>query len=176
MDNRLACLLFGGEECQQWRFVPAVGILRIVQNREELKEFVLREWIILVTMTLSTRNRCSHPDFHRRVHSIDHRDVAKLFVLCAAFIICHRVAMKRCGHYLFVTCIRQHIARQLLDRELIKRHVVVDRPNDPVAPRPDRARRIICVACGIRIPRKVQPLTRPVFTEFRSLKQMLDKL
>ena len=123
-----------------------------------------------MAVTLSTRDRRSHPDSHCRVDSINYRDVAELFVLSAAFIICHRVAMKRSGYHLLVARIWQHVASQLLDRKLIKRHVVIDRSNDPVSPRPDRTRRIVSVACRIGIAGKVQPLACPVFSEFRSLK------
>ena len=113
-------------------------------------------------MALRAGHRGAHPHLHGGVHAIDHRHVAKLLIGCTAFVVCLRVTMKCSGDQLIVGRLIEQIARQLFARELIKRHVAVERADDPIAIPPDRARLIIRVAGTVSVPRKVQPLPRPM--------------
>ena len=74
--------------------VPLVGVGSVVQNREETKVIFLCDRIIFVVVTLSASHRGSHPNSHRGVDSINHRNIPILLVACASLVISHRVAMK----------------------------------------------------------------------------------
>ena len=54
--------------------------------------------------------------------------------------------MKAGRDFLIERRARQQIAGQLLDRELVERHVRVERADDPVAPRPQFAVAVHLVA------------------------------
>ena len=56
------------------------------------------------------------------------------------------------------------IACELLDRELIVRHVRVEGVDDPLAPFPDLAGRVVLVAARVRVPGEVEPLLRLALT------------
>ena len=125
-------------------------------------------------MALSTCHRRPHPHGQSGVNTINHGNVTKFFIVGAAFVIGQRVAMKGGGYQLFVGRLRQKIAGHLFDRELVKRHVVINGLNHPVAVGPDCARRVVGVACRISITGQVQPLASPVFTVFGSSQQAVD--
>ena len=133
----------------------------VVEERHQLIILAMRNRIVLVRVTLSTPRGKPQPGGPRRGNSISHRMKSKLQRIDAAFFVQHRVAMKPGGNSLGHRRIRQHIARQLFDRELIKRHVVLNRPNHPVAERPDRSIAVFFVAVGVGISSEVQPAPRP---------------
>ena len=51
----------------------------------------------------------------------------------------------------------------MFDGELIKRHVVVDRLDDPVAVWPNRALAVFLIAVGVGITGEIQPFAGPAF-------------
>ena len=67
------------------------------------------------------------------------------------------------GHLLFHRRLRHQITRQLVDRELVERHVPVIRLNHPVAPLPHAPLRVDVIPVRIRIPRRIHPVMRHVF-------------
>ena len=71
---------------------------------------------------------------------------------------------------------RQHVARELLDRELVKRHVPVICIDYPVAPSPHHARRIGLIPVRIRVSGRAQPSGRHPFSESRRGQQPIDHL
>ena len=170
---RLQPFLFCGIEREGRAFVGAIRVGRVVQDREEAEVIVLRDGVILVRVTLRTRHRGSHPDRYRCVHPIHHSDVPVFLIARAAFVVRHRVSMKRRGDKLLVGGVVQQITGDLLKGELIERLVRVQRADDVIAIRPDRPRRIIRVAAGIRIARLVQPELRPMLAERLLLEQVI---
>ena len=60
----------------------------------------------------------------------------------------------------------------MLDRELVKRHIVVERLNDPVSVRPDLARVIVLIPVGVGVAGEVEPVPRPVLAVLRRLEQI----
>jgi hypothetical protein len=91
--------------------------------------------------------------------------VAPLLVDGAAFAVGHRVAVKSGRDELVFGRVRQQVAGNLLDRELIERLVGVERADHIIAKGPDGPRRIVSVTGGIRITRQVQPHARPMFAK-----------
>ena len=114
-----------------------------------------------MAVALGTTEGHTHPDLHRRVDPVDHRRHAEFLIVGAALGVGHGVAMKTRGNPLRLGRVREHVPGELLDGELVKRQVVIDRPDHPVPPGPDRALGILCVAGRISVAGQVQPDTRP---------------
>ena len=162
LGGRPLLFLFIRKQADKRRLVAFVAVLGVVENREHAEVLLLTQRIVLMIMALRAGHRGAHPHLHGGVHAIDHRHVAKLLIGCTAFVVCLRVTMKCSGDQLIVGRLIEQIASQLFARELIKRHVAVERADDPIAIPPDRARLIIRVAGTVSVPRKVQPLPRPM--------------
>ena len=128
-----------------------------IEVRRELIVFALRERIEFVIVAAAAVEGQPHPDGAGRLDAVLHVIDARLLGDAAAFAIDHVVAMKAGGDELRRRRIRQQVAGELLDRELIERHVLVERVDRPVAPIPHRARRIALVAVGVRVARRVEP-------------------
>ena len=85
----------------------------------------MRDRIVFVRMTLRAACRQPHPDRTGRRNAVDHRIEAKLQRVDTTFFVQHRVSMET-GRDTLIDCrIRQHVARELLDRELVERHIFV---------------------------------------------------
>ena len=97
-------------------------------------------------------------------HPIDHRQIPKLKRVDAAFLVDHRVAMEAGGDDVIDRRFRQHVAGDLPNRKRVEGHVVVERPDHPVAVGPDLAGPILLVAVGIGIAGKIQPAAGPPLT------------
>src|SRR5579884_4319655 len=108
------------------------------------------------------------------VDAIDNRLNAELFWIDAAFLIFLCITMETGSDALFSRCIRQQIAGQLLDDELIERLVLVQGVDDPIAVFPDGARRIDAVAVGVGVARQVEPMAAPPFAVVWAGQQPLD--
>ena len=72
------------------------------------------------------------------MYAIDNCFPAELLPVVAAFLVEICVTMEPCGNPLFEGCCRQHIACELLDRELIEWQVVVECVDEPVTIGPCR--------------------------------------
>ena len=71
---------------------------------------------------------------------------------------------------------RQHVAGELLDRELVVRHVGVDRGNHPIAiATGKRPRAILLVAVAVGIAGQVEPVPPPALAEMRRSQQPIDE-
>jgi hypothetical protein len=139
-----------------------VGVGRVVQDRVELEILLLRKRVVFVVVALGAGHRRAHPRAHRRVHAVDDGDGAKLLVDRAPLVVGERVAVEGGGHLVVERGVRQQVAGQLTDCELVERHVGVEGPDHPVAPAPDRARRVVGIAGAVGIPGEVEPLPRHV--------------
>src|SRR5262245_20900171 len=114
-----------------------------------------------MVMTLRTGDGRSEPDSGSCIDAIDDRLPARFFIIDTTFLIEHGVAMKPGGDQLSIRRLRQHIAGELFDRELIERHVFVKGIDYPITIFPDHSRAIFFVAVGIGITRQVEPRSRP---------------
>jgi len=70
----------------------------------------------------------------------------------------------------------QQVAGELLDGELVERLVLVVGADDPVAPRPHRARGVALEAVAVRVAREVEPLHRHLLPEVRRGQQAVQGL
>src|ERR1041385_7951149 len=102
---------------QGWIIVVSVFVSGVVEERHELVILFVAKGIVGVTVTLHTGERRTHQRFPRGVHAIDHSSRSELFVICSAFIVGHRVSMKRSGQVLIVGRVRKQVARELFDEK-----------------------------------------------------------
>ena len=70
----------------------------------------------------------------------------------------------------------QQVAGELLDGELVERHVGVERLDHPVAVRPDRPRAVLLVAVGVGVAGQVEPAPGPALAVVRRGEQPVDQL
>ena len=151
------------------------GIHGAVEECKELVEFFLGERIVLVIVALRAAHGDAHPRRGSGVEAVHHVLGAVFLINDATFIVGHVVALETGGHQLIARGVRQQIARQLFDGELVKRQVVVERFNNPVAPKPGLARVIAEVAIGIGIAGHVQPVDGHAFAEVGALEKAIRR-
>ena len=140
------------------RLVPAVGVGGVVEDGVELEIFLLRERVVFMVVALGAGHRGAHPGAHRGVHPVHDRDRAELLVDRAPLVVRERVAVEGGGHPVVDGGIGQEVAGDLPDRELVERHVGVERADHPVAPAPDRPRRVVGVPRAVGVAGEVEPL------------------
>ena len=70
--------------------------------------------------------------------------------------------------------VRQHVAGELLGRELIEGHVEIERLDHPVAVLPHRAQRVLLVPVRVCVPRQVEPWTRPTLAVMGRCEEAID--
>ncbi len=110
-----------------------------------------------MAVALSTPQRQPHPDSAECVDSIKHILNPRFFRITTTFSVVHVIPVKTRCQNLFRRCIFQKVACELLNREAIKRHIVVVRINHPISPRPILSSRVCLVPVRIRIPGRIQP-------------------
>ena len=148
----------------------------IVQERHNLVVLALRDGVVFVRMALAAQERQPQPGCSRRGHAIGHGMEPELERINPALFIEHRVAMEPRGDLLRDVGIGQHVPGNLLDGETVKRHVVVQRVDHPVAVRPHRPRPVLFVTVRVRIACQVEPFASPAFPIVRRFEQAIDQL
>ena len=114
-------------------------------------------------VALSTADAEAEPDGAGGGHAVEDAVDPELFLVDAALLIDLRVAMKAGGDDLALAGLRQEIAGELLDGELVEGHVRIERIDHPVAEFPNLARRVDGVAVRVRVTRLIQPPAAPAF-------------
>ena len=153
----------------------AAVVVVVREEREQPEVVLLREGIVLVVVALRAGERAAQPDGRRRVRAIDEDLVARLLGIDAALLVGHRVAMEPGGDLLLDRRVRQHVAGNLLDRELIERQVAVEGADHPVAVLPDIAAVVLLVAVGVGVAGEVEPRPRPALAVVRRREQPIDR-
>ena len=108
--------------------------------------------------------------------AIDHRQITKLQRVDSPFLVEHRVAVKAGRHNVVGRGAGEQVAGKLANRELIKRHVGIERANHPVAVGPDRPRPVFLIAVGVGIAGQIEPAPGPAFAILRARHEPLDEL
>ena len=144
-----------------WR-VAIVGIdaplLHIGKESLQRIEVLLRDWVILVIMTLGAGEGRAKPGTRDGANALPAILGEILLGLCAAFARHHIQAVEPGGHQLLRGRIGQEIARELLQRELIEWLVRRERINDVIAIREDALVLIaveahrVCESCYVEPP------------------------
>ena len=95
--------------------------------------------------------------FTDRIHTVEHRFHAELLWIDAAFFVNHGIAQKAGRNDLFLRGVRQFVAGNLVDDELVVGQVAVECVDHPVAIKPNPALLIFFITVGIGVARGVQP-------------------
>ena len=118
-------------------------------------------------VTLTTFQSGSKENRSSRIHTIEHLIDAILFWMNARFDIAGNSAMKSSCDFLVGRGVRNQITRQLFQRELIKRHVVVHRVDHPISIRPAFTQLICLITVGVGVAGQIQPGLCPTFAVSR---------
>ena len=110
--------------------VAALG--DVVEVGVDLVELLLRDRVELVVVAARAAQRQPHPHRARRRHPIDHVLDQELLGDDAALAVLAVVAVEGGGDSLLEGGVGEHVAGDLLDGELIERHVVVVGVDHPV--------------------------------------------
>jgi len=105
------------------------------------------------------------------VHDVLHR---VLFGNDAVLGVRPVVAIETGGHFLFQRRVGQHVAGNLIARELVERQIAVECVDHPVAPSPHHALAVELISVGIRVARCVQPAKGHSFAIARRCQQAVD--
>ena len=126
-------------------------------------------------MALGTAQRRAEPDRSEGVHAVDYLLVMILERIRAGFDVERSIPLKAGRNLLSERGSRQEVAGELLDREAVERHVLVERVDHPIAPRPEGALRVALVAFGVRIACRIQPWAGPAFAKTRARQELIDE-
>ena len=127
-------------------------------------------------MALSTLQRGTEPDGARGVDAVDDLVDPAFLRLGTRFDVGGRAAMKASGNDLLRRGIGQQISGDLLQRELIERHVGIERVHHPVAPGPDFAQIIALEAMRVRIAGEIEPRACPADAELLGGQETVHQL
>ena len=130
--------------------------------------------IEFVGMALRAAGGQAQPRFAGGRHAIDHGIKSVFQRINTAFFVEHGVAMKTRRDAILRGCIRQQVASNLADGELIKWQIGIDGIDDPIAPRPQRTLTIFFIAIGVGVTRQIEPFARPPFAVTRRGQQTID--
>ena len=138
-------------------------VLGVVEDRKEGIVIALADRIELVVVALGTIHGEAQPDAAGGIDAIGHALEAVLFHRIRLPPGLRGVAVEAGGEALLVRGTGEHVAGQLLNGELIKRHVAVEGANDPVTVGPDVAGLVVGKAPRVGIAREIEPVLRPAF-------------
>jgi hypothetical protein len=137
--------------------VTVSRVLSRVEKREEPEILSLSDGVVLVIVALSAGERRTEPDFGRGVDPIDYGGDAELLGIGPAFGVRHRVAVGSGRDMVRRPGVRQQVACDLPDRELIERHVLAERIDNPVPVGPNRPAVVLLVTVGVGVSGKIEP-------------------
>ena len=96
-----------------------VGFVRVIEKRENPVIFFLCERIVFVIVALRALDGDAQNAFADGVHAVEHGFHSELLGVHAAFLVNHGIAQEARGDDLVLRGVRQQIARDLLDDELV---------------------------------------------------------
>ena len=151
-------------------------LIAVVERGEELVVLALADRIVFVRVTASTTDGQSQPNRARCFRAVKASLDAPLFLVRATFGVGQRLPVKGRREFLHRRPVRQQVAGDLLDGELIEGHVIVDRVDDPISPAVRIGSRVVLfVAVAVRVASHVEPVPPPTFSEVRRLEQPIDE-
>ena len=125
-------------------------------------------------MALAAFECRAEPHRAGHIYPVDNLVRAVLFFVGTRFNIHRCAAVKSRRDLLLHRRIRQQVACNLLDRELVERHVGIQRPDDPVAIGPDRAVAVALIAIAVGIAGRIEPRRRPPLAILRQSEQAIN--
>ena len=134
--------------------VPVEAALRDgIEERKKSIKILLLDRIVLVIVTAGATHGESQPGRCRRARAVHHILHVIFLRYRAAFEVDHVVAVESARDFLLDRCARKQVTGQLLDRELVERHVAVEGVNYPIPPRPHLAQAVDVIPMSIGVTR-----------------------
>ena len=130
----------------------------VVEVGEDLVELLLRDGVELVVVAAGAPQGQAHPHRPRRRHPVDHVLDQELLGDDAALAVLAVVPVEGGGDALLEGRVRHQVARDLLDGELVERHVRVVGVDDPVAVAPHRPLGVGLIAARVGVAGRVEPV------------------
>ena len=124
----------------------------------EAVKITLRERIEFVVVTTGAVEGLGQPNRGCRFHTVRSVFGQEFFGSHTTLLVDHVIAIKPGGHPLFDGSIRQQVAGDLFDGELVEALVVIKRANHPVAPRIQRAVAVHLIAVAVGIAGAIKPI------------------
>ena len=158
LKQRLAAGLVFGSLAEirahlSWKRSVDLDVAEVIEERVQPIEVPLRDRIVLVVMALGAFHCQAEPGCGDGIRAVEGLLEARLLVPCAALSVAQGVPMEAGGGELIGGRVLEQVRGQLERGELVERHVVVQRVNDPIAPAPSVwAVQVLRVAVRIRVP------------------------
>ena len=124
----------------------------------------MQNGVVFVGVALRAVKCEPHPRRARDPDAVDHRVEAVFLRVDAALLVEHGVSVKTGGDFVGGGGVREEVARELADAELVEGHVRVEGFDDPVAVGPDGAGTVFFVAVGVGVAREIQPAPGPALS------------
>ena len=147
-----------------------------VKEGIEREKLPLRDRVVLVVVTAAAANCEAKPRLARRLHPVDDRLDEPLLGDQSSLAVEPMVAIEAGGHDVVARGAGQHVSGELLHGELIERHVGIERPDHPVAPRPVGAAGVGLKAVAVGIAGGVEPFQRHPLAEVLAGQELLHIL
>jgi hypothetical protein len=134
------------------------GLVDVLEEREQRVEVLLLDRVVLVVVASAALEGQPEEGRPERGHPVHHVGDPELLFNDPALLVLHVQPVERRRQPLLLGGIRQQVAGELPGEELVEPLVAVERPDHPVAVRPDGPRLVVLVALGVGEPGHVQPV------------------
>ena len=159
-----------------WMLPSIARLRRVVEERRQRVELLLRERVELVVVADRAAGGQAEPDLRRRLGAVAGVEDEVFLVDRAALVGRDVAAVEAGGDLLIERAVRQQVAGQLLDRELVERLVLVEGVDDPVAVGPDLAVVVEVDAVRVGVAGGVEPVAAAMLAPVRRRQQLIDVL
>ena len=147
-------------------------LVNAVHECEQTVVVLLGYQVVLVVMALGTAYGQAEPDRADRVRAVDGLLEPELLDVHASLTILEPVAEEADRHALVGGSSGQGVPRDLLQRESVEWHIVVQRVDDPLPPAPSVwADVVLLVAVRVGVAGEVEPLDGPALAVVLRLEQ-----
>jgi hypothetical protein len=140
-EHRAALLLILGSQPQVRAHLAGkrsvqVPVFSAVEEGKELVMVLLGDGIVLVIVALRAADGEPQPHGSDGIGLIQHLFKPGLLAVHSSLAVLQGVAMKPCSHFLVSGSAGKQVTRNLLDGELVERHIAVEGLNHPMPPPP----------------------------------------
>ena len=164
-------LLLGGGElergCGEQRVAVHRGVRVAVEERIHRVKVLHRERVVFVVVADRTTGGQAHPHGRRGLRAVHGVAVNPLLVDAAALAGGDVAPVETRGDELVLRRVREQVACELLNGELVERQVAVERAHDPVAVRPHGTLVVQVHAMRVAVARGVEPMPAHVLAVVR---------
>ena len=148
----------------------------VVKEGVEAVVFLVGDGIVFVRVALGAVQGQSEPCGADGRHPVLHRLGAVFLGIAPALVIDLGVAVETRGDALGQSGLRQEIAGQLINGELVEWLIAIESIDHPLAVRPNGPSQVYLIAVGIGVPRQIKPASGHVFPVVRRRQQTVDEV